>query len=753
MNLFSRTFCSEITICLLLFSIGNLQPAYGQEEAAVDVDNDAPLSAAGRIIRDSSPTTPSELIRAIDQLTTFGDTDLANIYARQLGEKGGLENKADLVALGDSVGTQPVFRIANNRNLDESGRSFCQEILAAMQERDLDPQRLQHLAKLAVDNDLQIRRDALLKLRVAGSPAVNALVSILLTGSPTEQEAAQKGLLFLGTSAVSPLLAVLETSNQDLRLRVLAILTQLADPLALDDIRIATLASSDENKRQDIARKTRRSIRHYLQAKKSIVEPAAIPQIIWEWDDQKAVLTTRSGSHTLQAAKAACRLAHALYLADPTETNAILQAVAMLQYEKLNNGISLPLDYSMLVKRQSLNDEQKQNLKTLDFLESVFETALYQGSVPATIGAAELLHQHGVSAGEGIILITRRGADPHPLVEAMQHQDRRVRLAACKAIIAFAETVPFTGDSDQSDQKSETVPYAGASVAVDALRYLAASQGKPRVLIADRRLSRRQSLASMIKSAGYEPDIYSSGRAAIKAAQQHPDYVAIFISFTIGPRPIGDILHEFRSDAQTAGLPIGVLVDSNNEHRAENLIADDPLSTLFFMPHTAELAATDIKKLILLAGGAFVPEKERLAQAATALVLFKKISQQSSDGYEPNRWVPILKQSLQQAEHAGLAIDILAYMEAPTAQVVLADAVSNSYLPLPTRRRAAKAFKQHVMSYGIGLSKLEIQQQKDRYDSTKGKGPEEEELHWSILESLNQATEKGRLEPAQNSIK
>ena len=739
MNFFSRTFYSEIAIGLLLFSMGNLQPAYGQEEAAVDVDvdNDAPLSAAGKIIRDSNPTTPSELIRAIDQLTTFGDTDLANIYARQLGKKGGLENKADLVVLGDSVGTQPIFRIANNRNLNESARIFCQEILAAMQERNLNPQRLQRLAKLAVDNDLQIRRDALSKLRVAGPPAVNALVSILLTGNPTEQEAAQEGLLFLGTSAVSPLLAVLETSNEDLRLRVLSILTQLADPSALDDIRIATLASADENKRQDISKKTRQSIRHYLQAKKSIVEPAGTPQIIWEWDDQRALLSKRAGSHALRAAKAANRLAHALYSAAPTETNAILQAVAVLQYEKLNNGISVPLDYSMLVQRQSLNDEQKQNLKNLDFLESVFETALYQGYVPATIGAAELLHQHGVSDGEGIILITRRGADTHPLVEAMQHQDRRVRLAACKAIVAFAETVP----------------YAGASVAVDALRYLAAAQGKPRVLIADRRLSRRQSLASMIKSAGYEPDIYSSGRAAIKAAQQHPDYVAMFISFTIGPRPIGDILHEFRSDAQTAGLPIGVLVDSSNEHRAENLIADDPLSTLFFMPHTAELAATDIKKLILLAGDAFVPEKERLAQAATALVLFKKISQQSSDGYEPNRWVPILKQSLQQAEHAALAIDILAYMEAPTTQVVLADAVSNAYLPLSTRRLAAKAFKQQIMSHGIGLSKLEIQQQKDRYDSTKGKGPEEEELHWSILESLNQATEKGRIEPAQNSIK
>ena len=315
--------------------MGNLRAAHGQQEAPVA--GDAPLSATGKIIRDSNPTTPTELIRAIDQLTTFGDTDLANVYARQLGEKGGPENKEDLLTLGDSLGTQPIFRIANNRTLDESARRVCQEILAAMRQRDIDPQRLQRLAKLAVENDLQARRDALLKLRVAGSPAVNALVGILLTGNPTEQRAAQEGLLFLGTPAVSPLLAVLETNNEDLRLRVLAVLTQLADPAALDDIRIATFTSVGVDERKDLTRKIRSAIRQYLQGKKGIVEPAGTQQILWEWDDQSALLTTRSGSHSLRAAKAANRLASALYVAAPTKTNAILEAVAILQYEKLNS--------------------------------------------------------------------------------------------------------------------------------------------------------------------------------------------------------------------------------------------------------------------------------------------------------------------------------------------------------------------------------------------------------------------------------
>ena len=161
------------------------------------------------------------------------------------------------------------------------------------------------------------------------------------------------------------------------------------------------------------------------------------------------------------------------------------------------------------------------------------------------------------------------------------------------------------------------------------------------------------------------------------------------------------------------------------------------------MPETEAMAAEDVKKLIILAGDDFVPEEERLAQSSTALTLFKTIIEQSPDSYNPDRWVRTLRKSIQQANQASLAADILALMELSAAQVTLAEIVGNAYLPFATRQSAAKAFAENIANHGIGLSKLEIQQQKDRYDSTKGKGPEEESLQWSILEAINRAAEKG----------
>ena len=162
------------------------------------------------------------------------------------------------------------------------------------------------------------------------------------------------------------------------------------------------------------------------------------------------------------------------------------------------------------------------------------------------------------------------------------------------------------------------------------------------------------------------------------------------------------------------------------------------------MPVNAEMAGEDMNKLKQMASDSFVNEAERLQQAQKALCLFKKFMEQSPDSYEPTEWIPLLTKSLETEQLAVHAIDILAGIKNPAAQQTLVDTASNSYLPLTTRQIATKAFAQSVAEHGIGLSKVEIQRQQDRYDATEGESPAEEAIHWSILESLNQAADKGR---------
>ena len=58
--------------------------------------------------------------------------------------------------------------------------------------------------------------------------------------------------------------------------------------------------------------------------------------------------------------------------------------------------------------------------------------------------------------------LARRGTSPHPLIKAVRHPDRRLRMAACRAILGSTPTGPFVG----------------ASIVNDTLGYFAASEGK-----------------------------------------------------------------------------------------------------------------------------------------------------------------------------------------------------------------------------------------------------------------------------------
>ena len=713
---------------LLLLGTLTSSAVRAEEPPSGTVPPTPPLSAAAKIIQASNPTTPLKLIEAIDQLVTLGEMGLAKQYAQRLGQQDDPNSNIDLIAIGDRLGPVPLLRIANNTELDSAAQSFCKKILAAVRQRDTEPGHLNTLAKIAVGTEPQSRRDALAKMRVAGPAAVSPLVIILMNGSPVEQAAARRALVYLGDQTVPLLLAVLETENEELRTNVLSVLSSIAHPASADDIRITMLVPQDIIKVKKTSRQVQKSIRNYLLGRTVIPSFLGDQNTLWEWNDKQSTLLHREASPSLLAAQTAYRLARALSRASSEDKHVLLEAAALLQFEKLNGGLDQQLNDNVLSQIGELIDRQKQNMEVLDVIEAVFELALEQGYVPVAIGAAELLAQKSLTQEEGASLIARRGAAPHPLITAANHQDRRLRMAACNAILALSEMHPFVG----------------TSIVSDALSYFAASQGKRRVLIADNRASRRRAMASMLKEAGYVSDVYPTGRMAIAAAQRQPDYIAAFISFTIGPRTIQDILHELRTDSKTAGLPIAVLVDPRNEAQAENLLADDPLASVFFMPENALMAGQDMEKLIRLAGDRFVTEKERLQQAKVAIGVFGKLMQQAEDSYNPAAWESILVKSITLEELASNATDVLSQLKTPSAQRILVEAASNPHLPMATRKISAKAFTQSIAKHGIGLSTAQIGRQKARYDATEGVNPEEEAIHWSILESINKAVKKSR---------
>ena len=695
-------------------------------------DLEKSLSPAAKVIFDSDPTTPTELIKAINRLIAFGDWGLAKKYAVSLGQKGLQDTDIDLTALGDDLGPASLIKIIHSTELDSRARDYCKKILAAVRERDIDPQRLAGLATTVTSKDPIDRRNAMAELRAVGSVAVAPLVQLLLSDDPSKNVAGKNALVALGRQAVPPILAVMQTDKQQLRNDLLFILSKLQDASSKDDLLIAMLSpenistrpntNSEVVRNKKISEQVKTSIHHYLSGQK--IAPLDLGETItlWEWDDEQSKLTRRESFRALSSAQAAYRLARSLSRATSKNEHLLLEGVALLQWEKLNRGLSRPISERVVPEFSAIAKKYQPESKfgILDFAEAVFEKAIELGYTPAAIAAADILTQSNVGDDEKISLLTRRGADPHPLVKALGQKDRRLRMACCQAILHLTAEHPFVGASNVSD----------------ALCYFAASEGKPRVLIADNRPLRRQKLATLFANVGYKVDGMKTGREAIQAAQKHPDYVAAFISANIGPRSSQDIFHELRGDSRTAGLPIALIVDPQHTVQVSPLVDQDSLTAFLIPPQQSEMAQQDIESLVNRLGENFVPPEERLEEAREAIRLFGILLERLPDSRNTSRWEQVLIKSLKVEKLAVEAASVLGQLHTPTAQQSLADAASAQYLPLSTRQAAANAFGKSVAKHGIGLSIAQIQQQKDRYDASEGKGPEEEAILWGILEAI-----------------
>ncbi len=323
-------------------------------------------------------------------------------------------------------------------------------------------------------------------------------------------------------------------------------------------------------------------------------------------------------------------------------------------------------------------------------------------------------------------VLGRRAPQAHPLGEAAEHSNRRLRMAATQALLKMEPDLPFVG----------------ASAIAEALRFFANVEGRPHLILADRRPHRRTSMAALLKTVGYEIEAYKSGDEAFLAASKNPECEAIFLSMTLGPRSIQEVLHELRLDPRTADLPVALVVDLENRLRAEQLVEEDPLTLVFFSPRDAETARHQVSQLIAAAGINVVSQQERLEQASEAIALISILSKTPSGIYDLTGFDRMLNKPLHVPSLTNVTAEVLGNIGSPAAQTALVDAASRPNLPIDGRKAAAAALRRSMKDHGIGLTIAQIQKQKERYDQSVNSSPEEEAILWSILDTIGKSGNK-----------
>jgi HEAT repeat protein len=738
----------------------------------------APAEAARREhplleeLRLSNPTTPRQLMRAIGIALDLNETDAAKTYVQQL--LAANLDAAALTALVREFGSGAFVRIGQTDELAPEGKQFALQALKTAEAVARDPARLQGVADKLNDPSPVVQRAAIRELQRGGDVAVAPLVRILADPARAADHAKVRRALFhLGEQAIEPLLGTLDAPDPALRLQVIEVLGALGAKEAADLLVAPAVVPAEDAAVRDAAGAALERIigvrphpadaRDYLTQRVVELLDGELPRRpdldgtieLWHWDAGQGVAVPQRFPAFLAGAALAARLGDDLYAIAPDISAQRLHLQAMLQAEKVQHRLDLPLprgDGTAHARAAAFGPEA---------VEDALHEAMQRGRIPAAIGAAEVLGDIGSPT-----LSQSSSPQPAPLIAALSHKNQRLRFFAAEAIARINPTAPFPNSSRY----------------ISTLARLVRTEALPRVVVAHPRGDVSQTLAGMLGQLGFNADAAATGRQAYEMAARHPDTAFLLVADSLDDPPVGQLVELLRQDLRTANLPIGVIYRIEIEpvyytsdtdelmeaatqtgeripgliyredrlRRARLIATGDPLTEVF--PEIRDAVTLDfaISRLAMLAGPDFLTPRERIYFAQVALEAFARYAAQPEvySFYEPARVQDSLVKAIDQPELALFAARALGMLGSAQAQRVLVDAASQHARPIELRQAAAVAFREAVAREHLQLTTKEVLLQYNLYNLSEHLDRETQVVLGHVLDTIEGAGLEPALEPA-----
>lgn len=686
-------------------------------------------------IRDSKPSKPDELMFAVQTLVDIGRVDEAKVYLKKLVATA--PQRDTLVSFHDKYGSAFFYRLLRDHRLKPEGEPFARSVLDAAYAAARDPALLQTLVKQLNDPAPLARDQALDKLRAADTAVLPPIFAALSDRNrAAEQPRLRAALVALGPGLIDPLLAVLDSADATLRVQVMDVLGQFRTPRAIPLLIGPSLAADTPAEVREAAKQTLLQIvgkqpsRYeaeqflYRRAKGFFdgdlpAKPDDDDQItMWQWDEQQKTCVARHYPAAQAGLMLAARLARDLYRMAPENVDfRRLFLTTNLQFAQLERGLDRPLPQG-----QGTTYAEAAALGT-GVVEDLLVYALEKGYAPAAQAAVQILGERGQAS-----LLRADGGRPRALALALQSADRRVRLAAARAIMHI----------------DPQAPYAGSSALPETLAYLIRSVGARRVLVAHPRTERAQSLVGFLNQIGFAADSARTGNEVFQRASTDPDYEFVMLSDGIDKPSASETIQMLRRDPRTSGLPVGLMAREETLEKAELSAEHDRLVLAFPRPHDTQTMGYEATRLAQLSGRATTTRDERVAQAQEALDYLVRMAQAPREYgfYDLLRHEAAIQAALALPQLSGQAATVLGWLGSPSAQRALVTFAGQTARPVAARQAAAKAFAFAVQRHGVLLTREEVLQQYERYNQSATEDEETQQLLASLLDAIESRSKK-----------
>ncbi|MFP6621496.1 MAG: hypothetical protein VB877_19280 [Pirellulaceae bacterium] len=690
-----------------------------------------------RLLRESNPTTPFELTRAVQLMVQTSQLKEAKQYLVRLAAL--KMSPAEKANLQRDYGTAFFLRISLVPELQPEGSQLAELVADASYRRARDPLRIAELIARLKDPAPEVRLTAMEDLKPCGDAAVVALANIL--ADPTRSEefpVIRSALMKFSTIAHEPLLGYLQSSNVKQQLEIINLLGQLGHPRStMYLVRLAVAGESDSLIRNSARLALLRSTgavpsQHEAELflRKQLAEfgnglvpvPADSDGLVtlWQWNSTRKtsvpVRYERASASLVLAAQTATEL-YSINQQNPEYRR--LYLVHILGASKRLGGLDVPLS------RQPGGAAEIATKAGVSVVHDVFQDALASNNIPAAMAAAEVLALIGTPE-----LLSAPAGKQSALAKTLLHSNRRMRFTAMQTIL----------------QLNPKKAFPGASHVTETLGYFIAARGTRTAFVGHPLSARGQFLTGMLNQAGYRAEKALVGKSLLELVRKQTDCDLVLISNTISNPSVGELIQRFRDDPRTAAISIGILADPNDLERVRMLATLDPLTDVVGRPHTVENLAFYLARLEQHKSLHRVTPEERIHQARQALGWFARLAENQGQYpfYDLLRQEPALVGAVTVPALTQQAAPVLGSLGTAKCQQALVNTASRNGLPLSVRLSAQRAFDQAVQNHRLLLTRETILLQYDRYNASASLDRQTQNVLGAILDTIERRAQTDR---------
>lgn len=355
------------------------------------------------LLRATNPTTPEQLLAAAQTALQFGRPDESKKYLEKL-----LANKPSDEALAPLTARYGPFllQLISTKDVQPEGLQVAELVQSAAQRFSQSAERINVLIKQLSDPNSNKQQTALTKLNDTGVAIVNPIVRALADRNrASEHVALRSALVALAAITEQPLIAALDTSNQELKLQVIAVLGRMQSkraairliPIALESDsppQARQLAAASLQKvfgaapdRYEAIKYLQQHVARYLAGDLDVDRNMDDSATLWTWNEAETAAVPLAFSRRDAGVYLAAQAAHSLHVLNPNDSSLRQQKLLLdLEHLQVTAGLDRPLNSAaikaVLASATAVSD-----------LNVVLVDAMRVGRVPAAIAAAQALGQ------------------------------------------------------------------------------------------------------------------------------------------------------------------------------------------------------------------------------------------------------------------------------------------------------------------------------------------------------------------------